>query len=85
MRFAWQRKNSANYVSVKQSFTSRLTYIAYNAIWWIPMLLPFTNIIDHRTGFIAFTVILFVRLVANLYRNNVLNLEQAESFPFRAP
>ena len=85
MRFAWLRKNSADYVSVEQSFTNRLIYIAYNVIWWIPIVLPFTKIIDYRTGFIAFFVVTVIRAGVNLYRNNVLNPEQAESFPLRSP
>ena len=89
MRFAWLRKNSANYVSVKQGFTHPLNLImvAYNVVWWIPIVLPFTKTIDYRTGFIAFTVIILVRLSLNLYTNNVLKLtpEQFESFPFRIP
>ena len=84
MRFAWLRKNSADYVSVEQSFTNRLIYIAYNVIWWIPIVLPFTKIIDYRTGFIAFFVVTIIRAGVNLYRNNILNPEQAESFPLRA-
>ena len=84
MRFAWLRKNSADYVSVEQSFTNRLIYIAYNVIWWIPIVLPFTKIIDYRTGFIAFFVVTVIRAGVNLYRNNVLNPEQAEGFPLRA-
>ena len=83
MRFAWLRKNSANYVSVKQSFTNRLTFVAYNVVWWIPILLPFTKIIDYSTAFIVFAVITFIRAAANLIRNNVLKPERAESFPFR--
>jgi len=86
MRFAWLRKNSANYVSVKQAFTHPLSLIrkAYNAAFWI-FLLPFFTAIDYSTGFIVFAVIIFVRLGANLYTNNVLNLtpEQFESHPFR--
>jgi hypothetical protein len=58
--------------------------MAYNAAWLIPILLPFIETIDYSTGFIAFTVITVVRLGANLYLNNVLKPEQAESFPFRA-
>jgi len=84
MRFAWLRENSADYVSVEQNFTNRLVYIAYNVIWWIPILLPFTKIIDYRTGFIAFFVVTVIRAGVNLYRINVLNPEQAESFPLRA-
>ena len=85
MRFAWQRKNSANYVSAKQSFTSRLIYIAYNVVYLILIVLPFTKTIDYRTGFIAFFVFIIIRAGANLYRNNVLKPEQAESFPLRSP
>jgi hypothetical protein len=85
MRFAWLRKSSADYVSVKQGFTHRLTIIrkAYNAAYWI-FLLPFFTIVDYGTGFIAFTVIILVRLGANLYVNIInLKLEQFDSFPFR--
>ena len=85
MRFAWLRKNSDSQVSVNQSLINQIIYIAYNVIWWIPIVLPFTKIIDYRTGFIAFFIITVIRAVANLYRNNFLTLEQAESFPLRAP
>ncbi|NIQ92185.1 MAG: hypothetical protein GWN33_08125 [Gammaproteobacteria bacterium] len=88
MRFAWLRENSADYVSVKQGATHPLALIrkAYNAAFWI-FLLPFFTIIDYSTGFIAFTVIIAIRLGLNLYTNNVLDLtpEQYESFPFRIP
>ena len=88
MRFAWLKKNSANYVSVKQGFTHPLALIrkAYNAAFWI-FLPPFFTAIDYSTGFIAFTVIIAVRLGLNLYTNNVLKLKPAqfESFPFRIP
>jgi hypothetical protein len=47
--------------------------------------LPFTKIIDYRTGFIALFIITVIRAGANLYRNNLLSPEQAESFPLRAP
>jgi hypothetical protein len=85
MRFAWLRKNSGNDTPVTQSKTSRLIYIAYNLIWWVPIVLPFTKIIDYRTGFIALFIITVIRAGANLYRNNLLSPEQAESFPLRAP
>ena len=87
MRFAWLRKNSANYVSVKQGFNNPLTrmvFWAFNTVFWI-FLLPFITPIDYSTGFIAFAIIIFVRLGANLYANNVLKLEQYGSFPFRIP
>ena len=87
VRFAWQRKDSANftYTSVKWGFTYPLNLIlvAYNLLWLISIFLPFTKIIDYRTGFIAFFVVTIIRLVANLIRNNVLKPEQADNFPFR--
>ena len=88
MRFAWLRKNSADYVSVKQGFTHPLALIrkAYNAVFWI-FLLPFFTAMEYSTGFVAYTVIIFVRLGLNLYTNNVIKLDpqQYESFPFRIP
>ena len=85
MRFAWQLKDSENDEPVEQSSTNRLIYITYNVIWWIPVVLPFTKIIDYRTGFVAFFVLTLVRAMVNLYRNNVLTSEQAVRFPLRAP
>jgi len=85
MRFAWLRKNSANNVSDKPGFTNRLIYVAYNVVYWVPLLFPLVGIINYSTGFIMFTVILVARLAANLYRNNVLTMEQAEVFPLRSP
>ena len=84
MRFAWINKDSTNDVPTEQSSINRVIYIAYNVIWWIPIVLGFTKIIDYRTGFIAFFIITIIRAGVNLYRNNVLTPEQAESFPLRA-
>ena len=87
MRFAWIRKNSADPVPAKLRFTHplNLIFVAYNVVWWIPIILSFTKTIDYRTGFIAFFVVTVIRLVANLIRNIVLKGEQAESFPLRIP
>ena len=51
----------------------------------IPIVLPFTKTINYIAGFMTFTIMTVVRLSANLYRNNVLTLEQAVSFAFRIP
>ena len=86
MRFAWLRQNSANDLSVKQVFSLPLTLIriAYNVAFWI-FLIPFFTTIDYSIGFVALTVVIFVRLGANLYANHVLKQpEQFESYPFRA-
>ena len=60
---------------------------AYNLAFWI-FLFPFLfSEIDYGMGFIAFTVIICMRLVINLLTNNVLHLtpEQFAQFPFRIP
>jgi hypothetical protein len=85
MRFAWLREQAGDQVAAKPGLANRLTFIAYNVIWWIPIVLGFTKVIDYRTGFIAFLVITIIRAIANVIRNNFLTLEQAEIFPFRAP
>ena len=88
MRFAWLRKNAANNDPIKQGCTHPLALIrmAYNAAFWI-FLLPFFTAVDYSIGFIAFAVIILVRLALNLYTNNVLKPtpEQFERFPFRLP
>lgn len=73
MRFAWLRKNSADYRMVKQGCLHPVALIrmTYNAVFWI-FLLPFATQIDYGTGFIAFTIVISVRLGANLYVNNAL-------------
>ena len=62
-----------------------MIFIAYNVIYWIPIVLPFTTLIDYRTGFISFFILIIIRAVANVFRNNFLTMEQAEIFPFRIP
>lgn len=87
MRFAWLRKKSANTVSIKQGYTHPLAVIriAYNITFWI-FLLPFFTAMDYSTGFILFTIIIFIRLGANLYTNYAIKQPgQFESFPFRSP
>jgi hypothetical protein len=87
MRFAWLKKNAVGYNPVIQGPTHPLAVIrtAYNITFWV-FLIPFLTKIDYGTGFIVFTVIVFVRLGANLYIN-FLNLkpEQYDRFPFRTP
>ena len=87
MRFVLLREKSADPVPPKLEFTHpfNLIMIAYNVIWWIPIVLTFTKTIDYNAGFIAFFVVTLIRLIANLLRNNILKGEQAESFPLRSP
>ena len=87
MRFVWLRKNTENDQIVKQQFTDPLNLIriAYNVVFWV-FLLPFFTSMAYGTGFILFTIIIFVRLGANLYANNAHNFtpQRYEHFPFRA-
>jgi hypothetical protein len=85
MRFAWLRENSEDSAPAQASAINRLVFVAYNVIWWAPIVLGFTKVIDYWTGFVAFLIITIVRAIANVVRNNVLTLEQAETFPLRAP
>lgn len=88
MRFAWLRENTPETSAVQQASTHPLALIrkAYNLAFWI-FLLPFFTSMEYGTGFIVFTVIIFVRLIANLYTNNVLDLtpEEYDRFPLRIP
>ncbi|HEX3052977.1 MAG TPA: hypothetical protein VHP83_20130 [Aggregatilineaceae bacterium] len=59
--------------------------MAYNLAYWMPLVLALTNKMDDSTAFSACAVIIAVRAVLHLYRNNILTAEQAMRFPFRAP
>jgi len=85
MRFAWQRENSGEEVSANQSTTSRIIYIFYNVVYWLPIVLTIFGVIDYRTGFITFSIILIIRAAANLYRNNVPMADDGEYFALRSP
>jgi hypothetical protein len=87
MRFAWIRKKDNRDTPPKKVFTHPLNLLmmAYNIIWWIPIILPFTGVISYYAGFISFLVVTVVRLIANLIRNNVLDMGKAEVFPLRSP
>ena len=89
MRFAWLQKNTAASETSGQGQANAFSLIrtAYNLAFWI-FLLPFlTKAIDYGVGFIAFTIVITVRLLLNLYTNNILKPtpEQYFSFPFRIP
>ncbi len=63
---------------------TQLFRLVYNAAWLLPILLTFNGTLDYATGFAVFTTICIVRLIANLYANNVLNAPQYDAFLFRA-
>jgi len=87
MRFAWLRENSADGDTVKPGQTNKFSLIrtAYNLVFWI-FLIPFlSKRIDYSFGFVAFAIVILVRLALNLYTNNFLRQapDQYERFPFR--
>ena len=89
MRFAWLQENSTNAEIIKQASAHPLALIraAYNLAFWI-FLLPFIfSGIDYGSGFVWFTVVIFIRLGLNLITNNFLKLtpQQFENYPFRIP
>jgi len=88
MRFAWLHEKSGSPELTKQAYTHPLSLIrlVHNALFWI-FLIPFLTRVEYKIGFIAFAVVIGVRLVLNLYTNNVLDLtpEKYEEYPFRIP
>ncbi len=85
MRFAWLREKSGDPAPAPPGAINRLIMIAYNLIWWVPIVLGFFKVIDYRTAFITFLIITVFRAIVNVVRNNVLTPEQAETFPLRSP
>jgi hypothetical protein len=88
MRFAWLRKNSDDIESTRQAYLHPASIIrfAYNLAFWV-FLIPFFTRMAYATGFIIFGVIILIRLVLNLYTNNILKPtpEGYDQFPFRIP
>ena len=85
MRFAWLREDSDEPAPAKPGPVNRLVFITYNLVWWVPIVLGFTRVLDYTVAFVTFFAITMVRAIANLVRNHLLTLEQAELCPFRAP
>lgn len=85
MRFAWLRSKEGSEQAPAISPAGRLVFVAYNVVWWVPVVLAFAGVVSYRAGFLGFLVITIFRAVANLYRNNVLPVEAAQHFPLRSP
>ena len=85
MRFAWLREKSGDPAPSQPGAINRLIFIAYNVIWWVPIVLRLTKVIDYRSAFVAFLIITIFRAMANVVRNNFLTPERAETFPLRSP
>jgi len=85
MRFAWLRETEFSDRAFPKSAGNTATMIAYNLVWWIPVVLPFTKVIDYHSGFIAFFFVTMFRALANAYRINVLSPARGSTFPLRTP
>jgi len=88
MRFAWLKENTVDFNPANQGCAHPLSVIRtiYNIAFWV-FLIPFFTVVDYGTGFIAFSVIIIVRLFLNLYVNNILDPtpEGYYNYPFRIP
>lgn len=84
MRFAWLRQKQGTKEPAMGSAT-RLMYIGYNVIWWLPVVFVPLGLWSYRAGAIGFVAITVFRALANFYRNNVLLTEAAQRFPLRSP
>ena len=85
MRFAWIQKTRFSDYATKTGVAGKAVVIAYNVVWWVPIILPLVGIISYRAGFIAFFGVTLLRAVANAYRVNILPLTKALDFPLRMP
>lgn len=85
-RFAWERKKTGGSPrTLGKGHPYTWILIVYNAVYWIPMLLPWTSLMSYRQGVIGLVILIGVRAAANVYRNNFMTLDRAEIFPLRIP
>ncbi len=85
MRFAYLREKSGKDKKIENGTINLIIMIVYNVVWWLPIILSFSKVMEYKTGFISFFVITIIRAIFNLFRNNILKGDTAEKFPFRAP
>ncbi len=64
---------------------NRLVFVAYNLIWWVPVILAVLGIVSFWAGAFGFLILNMVRAAVNVYRNNSLPVEAAQRFPLRSP
>lgn len=84
LRFAWLNEKQG-VEDPQMGAADRLIYLAYNVVWWLPLMLVIIGVWGYRTGALAFVVVTIFRALANLYRNNLLAVEAAQRFPLRSP
>jgi len=85
MRFAWLSKKRGQDPTPPSSGANRLILIAYNTVWWVPVITTILGITSYETGLVTFLGVTMIRALVNLYRNNVLPFERGRVFPLRIP
>ncbi|HKJ26982.1 MAG TPA: hypothetical protein VJ965_05065 [Anaerolineales bacterium] len=67
-----------------RAYSFSLIRMFFNIAFWV-FLLPFFTAVEYKTGFILMTVVIFIRLSANLYVNILdFNIEQYDQYPLRS-
>lgn len=84
MRFAWLRSSDGSGPPPTTGVT-RILLIGYNLVWWVPIALPILGLVTYRAGAIGFLILSMARAAVNLYRNNVLPVDEGDRFPLRLP
>jgi hypothetical protein len=85
LRFARLKEHSPDDAPLEEGAISRLILTIYNIVWWLPLALTLTKVIDFRAGSVSFLAITLFRAAANVVRVNILAPEQAQVFPLRSP
>jgi len=89
MRFAWIRESTMDSKTSDQGQTNNFSLIrmAYNIAFWVFLPPLLTDKIAYSIDFIAFTIVISIRLLLNLYTKNFFKptIELYERFPFRIP
>ena len=85
MRFAWLRRREGRDEPPVMTRLQRLLFIAYNVIWWVPVVLAILGIVSFWSGALGFLIISVARAAVNSYRINVMPVAAAERFPLRSP
>lgn len=85
MRFAWLSTSQGSEHPRVKTPTERLLLISYNAVWWVPVVLPLLGLMSWRAGTIGFLAVTVIRASINLWRINIMPIEVAQRFPLRLP
>lgn len=83
----WRRTggNNKNKKKPRPGNFSMVLLVTHNLLFWF-FLIPLFTSVSYHTGFISFTIILFLRFMGAIYINmKNFNAEQYYRYPFRIP